>query len=76
MTAEIQQVNRSSHFSLIYEQQTSNKYNMLGYNVHFVKCPEQHLAKVVTLRPIVPGEELFANYGTILLLSFPLPTSL
>ena len=41
---------------------------MLGYNVHFVKCPELRLAKVVTLRPIIPGEELFANYGTILFL--------
>ena len=33
------------------------------HNVKFVKLPGENKAKVVTLRPILPGEELFVDYG-------------
>ena len=33
------------------------------HNVKFVKLPELNKAKVVTLRPILTGEELYVDYG-------------
>ena len=37
--------------------------NPLGYNVTFVKKPEEHCADIIATRDISVGEELFADYG-------------
>jgi hypothetical protein len=34
-----------------------------GWNVEFIKLPEDWMALVVATRDIFPGEELFVNYG-------------
>ena len=37
--------------------------NPLGYNVTFVKKPEEHCADIMATRDISVGEEFFADYG-------------
>ena len=37
--------------------------NSAGYNVKFIKAPENNLALVVCLRKIRRGEEIFVDYG-------------
>ena len=37
--------------------------NPLCYNATFDKCPVEHLARVVAIRDIDAGEEIFVNYG-------------
>ena len=32
-------------------------------NVKFIKLKEQRVALIVTLRDLIPGEEIFASYG-------------
>lgn len=34
-----------------------------GWNVEFVKLPQDWMALVVAMRDICPGEELFVSYG-------------
>jgi hypothetical protein len=46
--------------------------NQLYYNAQFQKFPEQQLAKVISLRRIQKGEEIFANYGSLYWAGFKL----
>ncbi|ETI55966.1 hypothetical protein F441_01407 [Phytophthora nicotianae CJ01A1] len=41
-----------------------------GFNVHFVKRPEDTKADVVAMRDIHPGEELYVNYGRLYWLAY------
>lgn len=41
-----------------------------GFNVHFVKRPEDGRADVVAMRDIQPGEELYVNYGRLYWLAY------
>ncbi|WP_430746752.1 SET domain-containing protein-lysine N-methyltransferase, partial [Campylobacter jejuni] len=43
-----------------------------GYNVMFVKQPEQEKASVIALRDIHAHEELYVNYGSLYWLAYNL----
>lgn len=47
----------------VYARYINDCINPKGWNVEFIKQPLQSCALVVALRDILPGEELFVNYG-------------
>lgn len=48
---------------MVYARYINDCINPLGWNVEFKKCPQARCAYVVALRDIVPGEEIFVDYG-------------
>mmetsp|Transcript_29945 Transcript_29945/g.42728 ORF Transcript_29945/g.42728 Transcript_29945/m.42728 type:complete len:159 (+) Transcript_29945:902-1378(+) len=45
----------------------------LGWNVEFIKSPEDWIAYVVAIKDITPGDEIFVSYGKWYWLSGPKP---